>query len=62
MKFFCDYMLVRLGKWLRAAGYDTKIATPHQTDQMILEEALGEKRYLVTRDSHFLQMIQSEYL
>ena len=49
-------MLAGLGKWLRAAGYDTKIITEPAEDQEIFQEAIAEKRLLLTRDSHFLQM------
>jgi uncharacterized protein with PIN domain len=56
MKFLCDQMLMRLGRWLRAAGYDTEIAEPDASDRDILEKAKKEKRYLITRDKHFLEM------
>lgn len=53
-KFFCDEMLARLGRWLRAAGHDTLIASPATKDSVILEESLREKRILLTRDRLFL--------
>ncbi len=49
-------MLAGLGKWLRAAGYDTKIITDQTDDRMILEIALEENRLLLTRDHHFLTL------
>lgn len=55
-KFLCDVMLSRVGRWLRAAGYDVEIAGPKMADQKILEWAIAEKRILLTRDRHFLQM------
>lgn len=56
MKFLCDQMLIRLGRWLRAAGYDTVVIEKSFSDQEILQRALKEKRYLITRDRHFLEM------
>ncbi len=53
MKFICDHMLIRVGKWLRAAGYDTKIVTTSISDQEVLNLALSENRLLMTRDRHF---------
>ncbi len=50
MKLYCDEMLVRLGHWLRAAGYDTEIAVPEMSDREILESALDQQRKLITRD------------
>ncbi|MCE5316269.1 MAG: Mut7-C RNAse domain-containing protein [Parachlamydia sp.] len=56
MKFLCDQMLVRLGRWLRAAGYDTVIVEKACDDRTILEQALREGRLLLTRDRHFMEM------
>lgn len=56
MRFLCDHMLSRLGKWLRAAGYDTDIVTSPISDQEVLSIALATNRVLVTRDRHFLKM------
>lgn len=56
MKFLCDHMLYRLGKWLRAAGYDTEIVMTPISDHKILSHALLTDRRLITRDRHFLQM------
>jgi len=50
MRFLCDEMLSRLGRWLRAAGYDTVIAGAGQPDRQLLEQALHESRILLTRD------------
>jgi len=49
-KLLCDEMLQRLGRWLRAAGYDTLIAGGGQRDRDLLARALRERRILVTRD------------
>lgn len=55
-KFLCDQMLVKLGKWLRSAGYDTIIIRDRESDEEILQKALHEERMLITRDQHFLKM------
>lgn len=64
MKFLCDQMLVRLGRWLRAAGYDTVIASQSAalSDCELLEQAKKEKRLLLTRDRHFCEMKDSQEL
>lgn len=49
-RFLCDEMLCRLGRWLRAAGYDTRIAEAGQPDRQLVELALRESRTLLTRD------------
>lgn len=56
MKFLCDHMLSRLGKWLRAAGHDTYIVTTPISDRQVAELALSEMRLLITRDRHFLRI------
>jgi uncharacterized protein with PIN domain len=48
MKFLCDQMLARLGKWLRAAGHDTAIAGREQYDGGLLDWAQAEERILLT--------------
>lgn len=50
MRFLCDQMLVRLGRWLRAAGYDTAIAGRGDHDGMVLAWARDEARILLTCD------------
>jgi len=54
-KFLCDEMLAGLGKWLRAAGYDTLIAAPGSSDRSLLITAMHENRLLITRDRSFTQ-------
>ena len=54
-RFLCDEMLVRLGKWLRVAGYDTLIATPGTADRELLDCAIRENRTLITRDRSYMQ-------
>ena len=49
-RFLCDEMLQRLGRWLRAAGYDTVIAKNAEADYQLLRQAIDEGRLLITRD------------
>jgi len=55
MKFLCDQMLEDLAKWLRTAGYDTKISGPKESDQEIFDCAMKEERILLTCDRDFLE-------
>jgi len=48
-------MLQRLGRWLRAAGYDTVIATDAEPDYYLLRQAIEQDRLLVTRDRELSQ-------
>ncbi len=50
MRLLCDEMLLRLGRWLRAAGYDTEIAGQGMPDGKIIAMARRESRLLITRD------------
>jgi len=50
VKLLCDEMLMRLGRWLRAAGYDTAIAAPGMPDRDLIGQARREQRLLITRD------------
>ena len=43
-------MLAKLGRWLRTAGYDTKIAANALPDREMLENAIQENRLLISRD------------
>jgi len=47
----CDEMLLGLGKWLRAAGYDTALPQSASADRLMVEQALAEQRLLLTRDT-----------
>lgn len=62
VKFICDEMLQRLGRWLRAAGYDTKIASNSLKDCEIFDVAYKEHRLVITRDRHFKQMKDPQHL
>ncbi|HEX2151343.1 MAG TPA: Mut7-C RNAse domain-containing protein [Stellaceae bacterium] len=46
----CDEMLLRLGRWLRAAGYDTAIGEGGMDDGALIASCAAESRVLLTRD------------
>jgi uncharacterized protein len=50
MRLFCDEMLLRLGRWLRAAGYDTATAAGGLGDRELIRRCAAEGRILLTRD------------
>lgn len=50
MRFLCDEMLFRLGRWLRAAGYDVIIAQQGESDRELFKQARTEHRLLISRD------------
>lgn len=50
MRFLCDEMLARLARLLRAAGYDTDLASGGEPDTALLARARAENRVLLTRD------------
>jgi uncharacterized protein with PIN domain len=51
----CDEMLHRVGRWLRAAGYDTALAGRGSDDTQLLALAENEARLLLTRDRHLAE-------
>jgi uncharacterized protein with PIN domain len=48
--FLADRMLIRLARWLRAAGYDTATAEDGRVDRALMEAAVREDRLLLTCD------------
>ena len=56
MRLFCDEMLARLGRWLRAAGYDTEIAAGGLPDRVLVAHCAAERRVLLTRDRHLAEV------
>ena len=54
LRFLCDEMLQGLGQWLRLAGYDAVMPVQGQADAAIIDRALRENRWLLTRDRGFL--------
>lgn len=55
MRFLCDEMLKRLGRWLRAAGYDTLIQENGGADRLMLQLARCDGRLLITRDHKLME-------
>lgn len=55
-KFLCDQMCADLGRWLRAAGYDTIIVDTPMDDRAIFKSAVEERRLLLTRDRFFKEL------
>ena len=51
-RFLCDEMLHGLGRWLRAAGYDTVIVKGGIPDRELARRCAGEDRILLTKDRH----------
>jgi uncharacterized protein with PIN domain len=49
-RFLCDEMLTQLGRWLRAAGYDTVISERGAHDRALIARAMVDGRVLLTRD------------
>jgi uncharacterized protein len=52
VRLLCDEMLRGLGKWLRAAGYDTMIAEGGLSDRALAALCAAENRVLLTKDRH----------
>ena len=50
LRFLCDEMLRGLGRWLRAAGYDTIIAEGGLPDRALALRCAKEERILLTKD------------
>jgi uncharacterized protein with PIN domain len=46
----CDEMLLRLGRWLRAAGYDMAVAAGGTQDAALIASCAAEGRVLLTRN------------
>lgn len=55
-RFLCDEMLKGLGRWLRIAGYDTRIANDGDQDRDLIQQALEEKRLFLTRDRKVMEI------
>ncbi len=49
-RFLIDRMLIRLGRWLRAAGYDAAFDAHETSDRALLDRAVRETRRLLTCD------------
>lgn len=58
--FLVDEMLQRLGRWLRAAGYDVVMAKEGDSDFDLLRRAINEGRLLISRDRELARMRRAE--
>lgn len=54
LRFLCDEMLARLARYLRAAGYDTVLASDGAPDRYWIAQARRERRLLLTCDRQIL--------
>lgn len=54
-RYICDEMLIRLARWLRAAGYDTELAEHGINDRDLMAHATVNDRLILTRDRKFLE-------
>jgi uncharacterized protein len=52
VRFLCDEMLRGLGRWLRAAGFDTVIAEQRLPDRVLARRSAEEDRVVLTKDRH----------
>lgn len=62
MRLLCDEMLAGLGRWLRAAGYDTEIAASGARDEALIARSRDENRLLMTRDAALARRAGSQAL
>jgi uncharacterized protein len=56
LRLLCDEMLRGLGRWLRAAGYDTLIARSGTADLDLIAFARTERRILLTCDRELAKL------
>lgn len=59
-RFLVDTSMLRLGRWLRAAGYDTDFADETDSEYYLLREALNNGRLLVTQNSRLADMRRAQ--
>lgn len=59
-RLLCDEMLMRLCRWLRAAGYDTAMLPAGSADREIIQRARSESRLILTRDRQFMHYRNAE--
>ena len=55
-RFLVDASLQRLGRWLRAAGYDTDFAKETDSDYYLLRQAINDGRLLLTQNPKLADM------
>lgn len=56
----CDEMLIRLCRWVRAAGHDCVMLPAGSADREIVNLARQESRLILTRDRQFLNYRNAE--
>ncbi len=61
-RFLIDRMLIRLGRYLRAAGHDAADGAHDATDRRLVERAAGEGRLLLTCDRRMQQFRDADRL
>ena len=59
LRFLCDEMLRGLGRWLRAAGYDTVIAAGGLPDRALAARCAEEDRVLLTKDRRLAAKVEA---
>jgi len=59
-RFLCDEMLHGLGRWLRAAGYDTVIVAGGLSDRVRATCCAEEDRVLLTKDRHLATTVNDD--
>jgi len=59
-RLLCDEMLIRLCRWVRAAGYDCIMLPAGSPDREIIKLARKEARLILTRDRQFLHYHHAE--
>jgi uncharacterized protein len=59
-RFYCDEMLGHLARFLRTAGFDTRLACDGAADREILREAVAESRWLLTLDRCIMEHKQAQ--
>ena len=55
-RFLVDVSLQRLGRWLRAAGYDTDFAQESDSEYSLLRQAINEGRFLITQNPQLAEL------
>jgi uncharacterized protein with PIN domain len=59
LRFLCDEMLCGLGRWLRAAGYDTVIAAGGLPDRTLATLCAREHRVMLTKDRRLAMTVEA---
>ena len=62
LRLLADEMLMRLGRWLRAAGHDVAMLPDGTPDARLVSLARAEQRKLITRDRKMLEYRDADTL